>query len=338
MKNKWIWGLLLILLAATAWVLLTKSSGTIREELRDFAVSDTGAIDKIFLADRNGNSSKLERRSSTEWVVNGKFPARSDQINTLLYTIKSLEVKAPVGKNLYNTTMKLMAGTAVKVEIYQKGELVKTYYVGHPTMDNLGTFMYQENSSVPFIMHIPGFNGYLSTRYFAAEAEWKDPVLIRLSPLQLARVRVDNFADQPSSFEVIRNSDTSFVLVRLDDPQTIQVPDPMRLRDYLSAFQGLNYEMLGSGFPAFRRDSLRKAGPFTTLTVADKQGGGTKLDLFRMPLHEASVSRTDAQGKEREFDPDKFFASIPGDTNWYVCQYFHFKKVLVHPNDLVGSR
>lgn len=169
MKNKFLIGVFVLVAVIALYAIFTKKSSTIVGDLRDFAVSDTASINKLFLVDREGNKSLLTRVSPGKWMVNNKYNARQESINNLLNTIKSLEVKSPVGKNLYNNVMKLMASKSVKIEIYQKGEPVKTYYVGHPTMDNLGTFMYIEKSTVPYIMHIPGFNGFLSTRYLTKE-------------------------------------------------------------------------------------------------------------------------------------------------------------------------
>ena len=97
------------------YFLYTNSKSTIRPELSDFAVADTSSIDKIFMADRQGKTILLERKSPVDWIVNGKFHARHDLIANLLYTIKSVEVRSPVGKNLYNQTMKLLASNSVKV-------------------------------------------------------------------------------------------------------------------------------------------------------------------------------------------------------------------------------
>ena len=105
------------------YFLYTNSNSTIRAELRDFAISDTSAIDKIFMADRQGHTILLEKKATGDWSVNGKFRARQDILSNLLFTMKSIEVRSPVGKNLYNHTMKLMASNSVKVEIYSKEQL-----------------------------------------------------------------------------------------------------------------------------------------------------------------------------------------------------------------------
>ena len=158
------------------------------------------------MADREGNVVTLTRKSSGDWSANGRYKVKPEGINTLLYTIKALEVRSPVGHNMYNNVMKLMASKSTKVEIYQHNKLVKTYYVGHPTMDNLGTFMYLEGSSVPFIMQIPGFNGFLSTRYYANEQEWRDKALLHCDPQQITHVLINDLSSPDSTIEIKKTS------------------------------------------------------------------------------------------------------------------------------------
>ncbi|MBL7925149.1 MAG: DUF4340 domain-containing protein, partial [Bacteroidia bacterium] len=210
-RNRTVLIVLVLLAILAAWLWFNRSGSTIKGELRDFAVQDTGRVDKIFLADKDGRQVTLVREAPGRWMVNNRFMARQDAINSLLYTIKAVEVRSPVGRNLYNNTMKLMAAKSVKIEIYAGDENLKTYYVGHPTMDNLGTFMYLESSSVPFITHIPGFNGFLSTRYFASEAEWRDKSIFRLDPKRIVAVEILEYARPARSLRLTRETDSSYV-------------------------------------------------------------------------------------------------------------------------------
>ena len=168
------------ILAVTAVFLVTKyQKSTLKEELSDFAVSDTAAIDKIFLSDKDGYKLLLERKATNLWMVNKNFEARPDAIKILLETITQIRVKAPVGRASFNNVVKKLAVKSTKVEIYQKGQLVKTYYVGGTTEDFMGNYMMIENSSAPFIMHIPGFEGYLYPRYYAMPELWRSTAFYR---------------------------------------------------------------------------------------------------------------------------------------------------------------
>jgi len=331
-KNSRILIIFIFLGVLAGWLYYRNSSSTIKPELRDFAVADTAAIDKIFMADKQGNTVLLERKAPGSWLVNGKYLARSSGINTLLFTMMALDVRSPVGKNLYNNTMKLMASSSVKTEIYQKGKLVKTYYVGHPSMDNMGTFMYLEGSSVPFIMHIPGFIGYLSTRYFANENEWKEHRIFRFNPREITDIRIENYVSPHRSFELKRAADSSYAITMLKGNKAISPIDPIKLKKYLNFYQGTNYEREDTYLTKNQHDSLLKIGPFAKMAVNDTRGNNASLSLYRMPVNEHTKMQLDAgTGKPFPHDMDKFTVQLVGDTTWYICQYFHFDNVLKDP-------
>ena len=174
--------LLAILCAVSFYIYKNKTSGsTIDKESRDFKIEDTASVTKIFMADKNGNSITLER-TKTGWVTPNKYPCRADAINLLLYTMKMLDVKSTVSKNAKAGVIKQMIGHSIKVQAFHNDELIKQYYVGHEGMDNDATYMIltdldnMENYEDPFLMCIPGFNGYLSSRYILNENEWRRPI------------------------------------------------------------------------------------------------------------------------------------------------------------------
>ncbi len=325
-KNRIIFILFILMAAAAIYFYYTQKSGTIKMELSDFAVADTLSIDKIFMADREGHSVTLTRQSPTEWNVNNKFQAKPSGISTLLYTISAIEVRSPVGKNLYNSTMKLMASKSTKVEIYQHGDLVKTYYVGHPTMDNLGTFMYLQGSTVPFIVHIPGFNGFLSTRYFAEEQNWRDRGLLHTEPQLITQILVKNPVNPDSTLEIRKIKEGEYSVG--NGKQLLAAFDKRKLNAYINGASNIFYEKLDNEMTGEQRDSILKAGPFSILYV---EAGNKKVsaNLYRKPVSVSSRSQyNETTGKIWSYDLDHFYLMLDQDTTWYRCQYFQYDRLL----------
>src|SRR5688572_11025653 len=127
----------LVLGAATVWLVMQNRSGTVREELRNFAVEDTGSVTKIFLADRTGKTIELEREG-TRWRLNKKYYARRDAIKVLLETLKNVSVRSMIPKSTYNTVIKQLSTGATKCEVYLNGQSKpdKVIYVGGETQDS----------------------------------------------------------------------------------------------------------------------------------------------------------------------------------------------------------
>lgn len=182
---------LIILIIIAIWVKNNKGkSSTLNEEARKFKVEDTASITKIILSDKKGNSVTLERTKQA-WKVNNTYQARPDAIQTLLYTIKMVDVKYPVPKSMKAGVLRTMAGFATQVKIYSGNQLIKQYYVGHNTQDYEGTFMLltnideDKNYDEPFICHIPGFQGFLTVRYFTNPEEWRSKLVINVTPPEI---------------------------------------------------------------------------------------------------------------------------------------------------------
>ena len=163
----------------------------------DFAIADTAAVDKIFIADKDGNQALLERSSGRYWKLNGTHFARKDAVDLLLKTFLRARVQRPVPQGELSTVNRLLAGRGKKVEIYQGGETpVKTWYIGTSTQNHTGTYMVLADANgqlaeEPFIVHMEGFTGFLSTRFFTDEREWRYTGMFDYPDNSLRRIEVE---------------------------------------------------------------------------------------------------------------------------------------------------
>ncbi|MEP7170028.1 MAG: DUF4340 domain-containing protein [Bacteroidota bacterium] len=334
-KNKLILIIALLLCAIAAYFLITQKSGTIKQELKDFAVEDTASVTKIFIADKFGHSVFVERETAGKWNVNGKFPARQDAVNMLLLTMKNMEVRSPAGKGAYNTIMKELSSKGRKVEIYQEGKLAKTYYVGGATQDMLGTFMYLENSTVPFVLYIPGFDGYLTTRFILEEDEWKQRTVLDLSIENIASVISQDLEQPQNSILITRQPNGDFLLSTYPDKKPVESTEQNKIQNYLSGFTQVTYEMESRSEKEFL-DSIKAVGPFSILTVTDVKNTTTTIKMFRMPLSERSMQLYDpASGLPAKYDGDRMLAQINNEARLVVLQYYVFKKFYKNPSDFL---
>tara|TARA_B100000427_G_C15414877_1_gene553695 strand:- start:233 stop:1045 length:813 start_codon:yes stop_codon:yes gene_type:complete len=137
-------------------------------------MSDTLSIDKITLENRNLEKIELiRRRDDGRWILNDSLIANQSSINLLLKTIKEMRIKQPIARSALQNIIKRMAIQNTRVDIFQQQKTTKTIYVGGETMDQLGTFMMLKGATEPYVIHIPGFNGYLSSRFSCKENLWR---------------------------------------------------------------------------------------------------------------------------------------------------------------------
>ena len=337
MKKNLVFLVLFILLVAIAgWLFYIKKDGSISEALRDFAVSDTGSVVKIFIADKAGQAVTLEKVEDNDWILNGKFPARPDAIKTLLTTIHDMEVRSPVSKRGYNTVIKNIAATGLKVELYNSKGIIKTFYVGGPSQDQLGTFMYLENSTVPFIIHIPGFDGYLTPRFIVRADDWKIKNVFRIKRGELKKLEVVDRERPGYVFTITNDGQKQY---KLFDETGNEIPNVSqdKIYSYLQFYDMLNYEMAELTLNSEQRDSLRKVPPFRSISLTGNDGKTKTIYLWRRPQTNVTVNKANEAGEPYPFDIDRMNAQIEGDSSLIVVQYFSFEKLFRKPADFMNS-
>ena len=326
MKKIYKTALIVIVLAAVAiYLIVSNSKGTIRKELKDFAIDDTSTVTKIFMVDKNNKSITLEKKDNY-WVVNKDYVARRDLVNVLLKTILRLNVKAPVSRSTHNLIVSKLATNSTKVEIYQNGNLAKTYYVGGSTPDNMGTYMLLEKSSIPFIVDVPGFTGYLTTRFSTELNEWKDRSVFRYKFSDILSVSVENPAAPSQSFRAINYGDNKFGLKNLKDNSDIRDFDTMAVKEYIGHFKNLNFESFVTNIPQQRRDSVLKSRPILTVTVEDRSGLKKTLRMYLRPNYDKEVDEN--TDEVYLWDANRMYGFINNDKDMVIIQYFVFDPVI----------
>lgn len=248
--------------------------GTSVESQTSFAISDTASIGKIFIADRAGNSATLSR-TGNGWIVNGKYPAREDAVATLLKTFKNVYIQRPVPKEAQEQVNRVMAGASNKVEIYDRNDKwIKTWYVGHATMDKKGTYMLLESpkggrSTAPFIMDLRGFIGMLNTRFFTNENEWRSVGILRYPDMNLQEIEVFYPNDPTSSFKIEYNGGNDIALYDMPENQRVQNFDTAIVKDYMLNFKLASFENYKTGLSQTVEDSIAASTPFQIIRVKD---------------------------------------------------------------------
>jgi len=312
-----------MVIAALA-IYFSNHNGTIKKELRDFAVEDTASISKIFMVDKENIQVTLDRKEAGRWMVNNKYFARPDAVKVLLETIASVDVKEPVGNKALSNVIKQLATHSVKVEIYKGSECIKVYYVGGATQDQTGTYMVLENSSVPFIIQKPGFAGYLTGRYFTDETTWRDVSVFLYSFNDIASVSVKTSASPEKSYTVVNEGNNSFNLLEHQN-KSLNGFDIQTVKEYIACFKKVRCEEYLNTFSKQRLDSLLKTQPLGTLSVTNRKGEVNMLKLYFRPNFSQAL---DDDGKVLPYDPDAMYGLLPGDKQVIVCQYFVFDPLM----------
>lgn len=313
-KKYWIYLILLVVGVAILLFLSTEKTSTLNSDTT-FAIADTAAIDKVFIADRSGNTITLDRQKNY-WMINNKYIVRKDAITILLSTIHQLKIERPVPLNTFENVVKNLSTTGVKVEIYSASKTLRVYTVGAETADHLGTYMLLDGAAAPFIMHIPAFNGYLSPRYgiqgqLIDEKNWRKRTVFNVPSDSIQNITVRNLLKPHQSFAL-----QLFPTLLVDYAANPIAFNEQAVLAYINNFRQLNCE-------SYKKDK-------------------SKIE-FATPLHELIVNtdtlRTFAIGdsilkrKEDNFTVERMHATL-NNGELMLIQNYVFNKVLITLDEL----
>lgn len=308
MKRTLLLAILFLALGGGAWYALNKKSqsGSLNSPDMNFAVTNTGDIYKIFLADRNGRTATLDRKEDY-WLYNGKARARATAVSTLLETIAHVNVWYVPPKAAEQSMIKSLASEGIKVEIYDKSnKLLKSYYVGGVTNDEHGTFMMMEGAQQPYVVHDPSFIGQLRVRYLLGDDEWMDRIIFREKPDEIQSVTVEYPQRKSESFRLEKVGEAEYSVKPFYSTTTV-IKQPLRKgvpEAYLLGFEKLGAEGFETDHPD--RDSVVNLVPFTIVTVKKSNGEEKQVRFWPVEIQQTRegmpyVHRYFAEVDRRDF-------------------------------------
>jgi hypothetical protein len=267
---------LLVLSALAIYALIKKNSkSTFSGTDTEFAVTDTASIDKIFFAYKDGRKpATLTRKpDGSGWRINDRFDVLPYRMHMILRTIHGLKVKRPVSQKERESVITSLATDAIKVEIYQKGELVKAYFVGVENNFSDANYCINDGFEDPYLVSLSGLNGVINVRYNVSEASWRDTKLFASPSRSIQKLEVFYYNDTANSY-VIEQTYSSFrVNGRTDFDTTV-------LLAYLYKFGKIYAEnILGEGHEAMA-DSIRLLEPTGFIDLVDTDTSRSKKVTF----------------------------------------------------------
>ena len=310
--------LFLLVIISSIYLINNENKKIKKEAEKKFSIENINEIDKVFLSDRKGNNLVLEKNDDS-WFINERFRVRKDAINTLLTTINEVEVQRPVSNTAYNNIIKQLATTGVKVEIYYKNN-IKTYTVGGSTSDHLGTYMLMEDGDNPYVVHIPGFNGFLSPRYGIQGYEldinnWRDNTLFEIESENINEISLYNYENKKESFKIINKP---LRLLNNDSISTNYNID--KIIEYFNLFSKIECERY-KGFDV----DLTNERLLYKLNIKYKNNDDI-LDVY-------SFSKRNNNKNQSEPNVERFYARLNNGEVMLIQKYV-FNKVFISINDL----
>ena len=285
MKKQYFYVLIIIILILVVFLgRKNQQQYSSRSDKINFATSDTNLITKITLENKNLEKIKLHRNNG-DWILNDSLKANRELVNLALKTIKEMRIKRPISKAALPHVIKRMAIQNTELNIFQKNKKIKTIYIGGETPDQLGTFMMIHGAKEPYIIHIPGFNGYLSSRFSCKENVWTSKKIFSNIPISAQYT----FENQTHTIQTLN-------LKELND---------MHCESFLTNNQHFNINEIKSRTSFFTLETIKNNGEKQILHCIRKK-----------PVNKEKY-------RSHQYDRERFYGLL--DNNLMLIQYKQFE-------------
>ncbi len=333
MKKTLIYIVAIVVLALAAWWLIDKNKKNTSiadlEVQYDFTIPDTAAISRIVISDKVPSKVELER-TEQGWMVNGQYHSRPDAIRVLLETMKRMSMRSFVPEPTQKTIINRLAVYGKEVKVYAGDELIKHFFVGNETPDQLGTYMMLKGAEQPFAVHIQGFNGYLNSRFFTEEELWRERTIFGQDMADIAEISMiyqEGGAISPTESFTVKLEDGQAYLFNVEGKPVTDV-QPINMNIFLGSFRTAKYEamVVPSDGIYSRKDSLQNSNPVFVLSLKDKEGNEYTLRAHRKRPDDRE--QVDEDGLPLEWDKDRMYAFLD-DGRWVLIQYYGLRNIIV---------
>jgi hypothetical protein len=332
-KNSTLLIITFLIVALAAYFIYKRKDSTIDNTKISFAVFDPSQIKKIVITEPDKKVASLVKSESGDWMINERYKCRNDNMKSLLQAIEKVRIKYPVPNAAVNNVLKDIATIGIKVEIFNnENELIKAYYLGRETADMGGNNALLINTDTkepyeaPIVIEIPGFNGYVSPRFFANEYAWRDVDVFKSQINELKKIEVKYNAHLDSSFIIENLGNNLFDLKKWNGEKVLQF-DSTALKRYLIYYrQAAVFAFIPEKNDRFpRMDSIAKSTPFAEVSITTTNKPIQRFEFFRQPVLAKEFATTDTS---RRYDPESVLMRLNEPKEFAVAQYTNIGKWL----------
>jgi len=338
-KQKNLLLLLLVVVIVIVIVLIVVKKNTITTLDQDFHITDIESITKLVIKDKENNTLVLTKQKDSTWLVNNKYEANSILTKNILETFRDMRIREPLPKAARNNVVKDLATVGKTVEVYTtdykinigfiklfKGEHLKcTYFVGTETSDEMGTYMLKKGDNIPYIIYIPNFRGYLSSRFSAIEDLWRAHKLFSYKQKEIESIKVE-LPTQPSENYTLVNNGKGFSFV-MANGETLPAFDTNKVVAFLSSFVDMNYERIAKNISQIEKDTIFSKPPSFVITLKDKKGKENTLKTY-VKMNDPNSIAQDDNDFYQIFDINRCYALSNKFNDTLVIQFFTLDNVL----------
>jgi hypothetical protein len=265
-----------------------------------FSAEPKEEITRIELSE-NGKKLTLQKKGEA-WLVNGKSEARKSGVLFIITILKEIKIKSPVSPELFESEITGKKVIPVRVMVYEKSRLLKSFYVYKTRSNIYGNVMKTKASSKPYIVYVPGYEGDIGSGFSVSELFWQSYTVFNLLPSEIANVYLENLSDTASSFS-ISQKDRHYILSANEGH--LSGWDSSLVIRYISYFAFVPFESWDFEIGTEEKKLLEAQLPLYRISVTTTSGRKKVLTLWRKNFKKDGNNVTDSDrlyGKTDEID------------------------------------
>jgi hypothetical protein len=304
----------IVLLALAAVFYFSNQDSTLNKKYADFTFQDTSRVSSIVIKD---SAQEVELvRGVQSWMVNNKLPAKNRTVKLLLKIFSQLSIKSAVSKGKLSEMQHQLETRAVQVSFMDNGKIIKKYYVSDYFSEN-ETYMSIGNTGHPYSMDVLHLQGRMQALLNTDINFWRDNVIFRCKPDDIASVSVEYPLQPFNSFKLSKLDNGMWTLTDIKGLKTFALNDKRRLMEYLSSFGNVAFEKIVSGIPRHSSDSILSSKPLYIISLKDNENRMMVMKGFPISL----PNLKNEAGRQLNSDPDRLFVFINNCTDLAVAKY-----------------
>ena len=257
----------------------------------------------------NGKKLTLQKEEES-WLVNGKAEARKSGIQFIIRVLKEIKIKSPVSPELFESEITGKRISPVRVMVYEKSRLLKSFYVNKTQSNIYGNIMKMKSSSKPYIVYVPGYDGDIASVFSANELFWQPFTVFNLLPSEIASVNLENLSDTTASF-LISQKDHHYSLSGTTGK--LSGWDTSLVMRYISYFAFVPFESWAFELGEDAKKSIEARLPLYRITVNTTSGRKKVLTLW---------GKDSVKNGNNAPDSDRLYGKTDEIDELFVMRYF----------------
>lgn len=311
-----------LLILGIAYYLLNSSGDgktSIIIEDREFVLNEPDKVKTITITSTARPQIHLHKHKNA-WLINDKYRANENIINSMLKTMKRMDIKyiPTVAEN--KTAKERMKRHGIEIVTYDEaGSVITEFILGTNTNDEYGTYCLKKGANQVYVMSIPIIEGGIRNYFTMDIPDLRDLTVLSYDLEEIKRVEVNYPKDTKNSFQLIRTEDGVDLIA-----SGIEIPEKLRLNKntvdaYLKDFNLLKAEKLNNEH--MYRDSIEQLIPFMEITVTTKTKENQNYKIYS--YLDVALSRINTRSvDDLSTRHEHYFVSTPEDDFFFVQDRF----------------